>query len=189
MIDLSMLPGASTSFTVTSANVTKDSQLTGLPRPTSYASVALPSLGIVAATRVNAGAEVTGVVRDGVAEKAGLRVGDVINAVDRMPVRTAMELAEKLRNRAPGFVGSTRVRVPKRHFHSCRWQEHRRSHLRSQRNGCHPVRQALTSLELECQQLVSYRIGLCVSCDAAISSSRKCRNSSMSCRRDTTAGR
>jgi len=102
MIDLSMLPAASTSLTVTSANVTKDSQFTGLPRPTSDASVALPSLGIVAATRVNVGAEVTGVVRDGVAEKAGLRVGDVINAVDRTPVRTAMELAEKLRNRAPG---------------------------------------------------------------------------------------
>ena len=102
MIDLSMLPAASTSLTVTSANVTKDSQFTGLPRPTSDASVALPSLGIVAATRVNVGAEVTGVVRDGVAEKAGLRVGDVINAVDRRPVRTAMELAEKLRNRAPG---------------------------------------------------------------------------------------
>ena len=99
MIDLSMLPAA---LTVTSANVTKDSQFTGLPRPTSDASVALPSLGIVAATRVNVGAEVTGVVRDGVAEKAGLRVGDVINAVDRRPVRTAMELAEKLRNRAPG---------------------------------------------------------------------------------------
>ncbi len=102
MIDLSILPAASTSLTVTTANVTKDSQFTGLPRPTSDASVALPSLGIVAATRVNVGAEVTGVVRDGVAEKAGLRVGDVINAVDRRPVRTAMELAEKLRNRAPG---------------------------------------------------------------------------------------
>src|SRR5207247_4571063 len=53
------------------------------------------------------------------------------------------------------LVGSTRVSVPKRHFHSCRWQEHRRSHLLSQGNGCHPVRQALTSLELECPQLVS----------------------------------
>src|SRR6184192_973686 len=58
MIDLSMLPAA---LTVTSANVTKDSQFTGLPRPTSDASVALPSLGIVAATRVNVGTEVTGV--------------------------------------------------------------------------------------------------------------------------------
>jgi len=101
MIDLSMLPAAAASLTVT-ANTTKDSQFTGLPRPTSDSSVALPSLGIVADTRVNVGAEVTGVVRDGVAEKAGLRVGDVINAVDRRPVRTATELAEKLRNRAPG---------------------------------------------------------------------------------------
>jgi len=56
----------------------------------------------VASTRVNVGAEVTGVVRDGVAEKAGLHVGDVINAVDRRPVRTAMELAAELWKRAPG---------------------------------------------------------------------------------------
>ena len=62
----------------------------------------VPSLGIVATTRVNIGAEVTGVVRDGVAEKAGLHVGDVINAVDRRPVRTAIELAGELLNRAPG---------------------------------------------------------------------------------------
>jgi hypothetical protein len=96
MIDLSMLPAAAAPLPVTSA------QFTVLPRPTSGSSVALPSLGIVAATRVNVGAEVTGVVRDSVAEKAGLSVGDVINAVDRRPVRTAMELAEKLRNRAPG---------------------------------------------------------------------------------------
>ena len=103
MIDLSMLPRAATVLlTANGANTIKDTQLTGLPRPTSGSSVTVPSLGIVASTRVNVGAEVTGVVRDGVAEKAGLHVGDVINAVDRRPVRTAMELAGELLNRAPG---------------------------------------------------------------------------------------
>jgi hypothetical protein len=65
VIDLAMLPAAATPLTVTSANITKDSQFTSLPRPTSDSSVALPSLGIVAATRLNVGAEVTGVLRDG----------------------------------------------------------------------------------------------------------------------------
>jgi len=103
MIDLSMLPAAATAAsTVTGGNAIKDSQISGLPRPTSDSSVALPSLGVVAETRLNVGAEITGVVRDGVAEKAGLHVGDVINAVDRRPVRTATELAAKLWNRAPG---------------------------------------------------------------------------------------
>jgi len=103
MIDLSMLPRAATVLlTANGANTIKDTQLTGLPRPTSGSSVTVPSLGIVASTRVNVGAEVTGVVRDGVAEKAGLHVGDVINAVDRRPVRTAIELAGELLNRAPG---------------------------------------------------------------------------------------
>ena len=41
-------------------------------------------------------------MRDGVAGKAGLHLGDVINAVDRRPVRTPIELAGELLNRAPG---------------------------------------------------------------------------------------
>jgi PDZ domain-containing protein len=103
MIDLSMLSAAAAPYsTVTGAITIKDSRAIDLPRPTSDSSVALPSLGIVADTRVNVGAEITGVVRDGVAEKAGLHVGDVINAVDRRPVRTATELAAKLWNRPPG---------------------------------------------------------------------------------------
>ena len=94
MIDLSMLPRtAPAPLIVTGTGSLKDSQVIGLPRPTSDSSITLPSLGIVAKTQVNVGAEVTGVVRDGVAEKAGLHVGDVINAVDRRPVRTAAELA------------------------------------------------------------------------------------------------
>jgi len=72
-----------------------------LPRATSDSSMTVPSLGVVVGTRVNVGAEVIGVVRDSVAEKAGLQVGDVINAVDRKPVRTATELATELLNRAP----------------------------------------------------------------------------------------
>ncbi len=42
------------------------------------------------------------VVPGSAAEMAGLRVGDVINAVDGKPVRTPMELAAELANHAPG---------------------------------------------------------------------------------------
>jgi hypothetical protein len=72
-----------------------------LPRPTSNSSMTVPSLGVVVGTRVNVGAEIMGIVRDSLAEKAGLHVGDVINAVDRKPVRTALELATELGSRAP----------------------------------------------------------------------------------------
>ncbi len=95
MLDLSMLPAASQVVPpAIGPNL--------LPRPTSDSSMTVPSLGVVVSTRVNVGAEVIGVVRDSVAEKAGLHVGDVINAIDRKPIRTAMELAAELSNRAPG---------------------------------------------------------------------------------------
>jgi hypothetical protein len=109
-----------------------------LPRPTSDSSMTVPSLGVVVGTRVNVGAEVLGVVRDSVAEKAGLQVGDVINAVDRKPVRTATELVAELLNRAPASPSSTRVRDPK-HYQ----KQQRYFQLLSQRNRCHAGREAL----------------------------------------------
>jgi len=58
VIDLSMLPRAVTvPLNANGANTIKDTLVTGLPRPTSDSSVTVPSLGIMAGTRVNVGAE------------------------------------------------------------------------------------------------------------------------------------
>ncbi len=62
----------------------------------------VPSLGLTTATRANMGAQITEVTSGGVAERAYLHVGDVINAVDGRPVKTTMELAAALSNRTPG---------------------------------------------------------------------------------------
>jgi membrane-associated protease RseP (regulator of RpoE activity) len=112
MLDLSMLPPAGLQA------VPLPIGANGLPRATSTSSTTVPSLGVVVSTRVNVGAEITGVVRDSVAERAGLQVGDVINAIDRKPVRTAMELAAELLNRAPasqvrlGYVVRSATAIP-----------------------------------------------------------------------------
>ncbi len=62
----------------------------------------VPSLGLTTATRANMGAQITEVTSGGVAERAYLHVGDVINAVDGRPVKTTMDLAAALSNRPPG---------------------------------------------------------------------------------------
>jgi S1-C subfamily serine protease len=50
----------------------------------------------------NTGAKIVDVATNGVAGKAGLHSGDVINAVDGKPIRTPMELAAELANHATG---------------------------------------------------------------------------------------
>lgn len=62
----------------------------------SGAGMLIPLLGITAAIGNNPGAEVTDEAPNGVAALAGIRVGDVINAVDGKPVSTPMELAAEL---------------------------------------------------------------------------------------------
>ena len=62
----------------------------------SGAGMLIPLLGITAAIGNNPGAEVTDEAPNGVAALAGIRVGDVINAVDGKPVSTPMELAAVL---------------------------------------------------------------------------------------------
>jgi len=52
--------------------------------------------------REESGAEIVEVLRGSVAEMAMLRVGDLITAVDGKPVKTPMELAAELQNRALG---------------------------------------------------------------------------------------
>lgn len=68
----------------------------------SNAGVKVPALGIMAVLGRNPGAEVVDEAPNGTAALAGIHVGDVIDAVDGKPVRTPMELAAELANRAVG---------------------------------------------------------------------------------------
>jgi putative serine protease PepD len=52
--------------------------------------------------REESGAEIAQVLHGSVAEMAMLRVGDLITTIDRKLVKTPMELAAELQNRAPG---------------------------------------------------------------------------------------
>jgi PDZ domain-containing protein len=69
--------------------------------------VYIPALGLFARTRADRGAEITEVGRQGLAELSGLHAGDVINSVDGKEVRTSMELAVLVSDRAPG----SRIRI------------------------------------------------------------------------------
>ena len=65
-------------------------------------SVPVPALGVLAATRADGGAEITELIRRGLAEASGLHVGDVINSVDGKEIRTSTDLATLVSNRVPG---------------------------------------------------------------------------------------
>jgi S1-C subfamily serine protease len=60
------------------------------------------ALGVVVTLGRTQGAEITSEAPNGLAALAGLHLGDVINAVDGKPVKTPMELAVELSNRAAG---------------------------------------------------------------------------------------
>jgi S1-C subfamily serine protease len=63
----------------------------------------IPALGVVVTTRQNNdGAEIVELMPGSVAELAGLRVGDVLNAVDETVIKTPMELAVELSNKPSG---------------------------------------------------------------------------------------
>ncbi len=63
----------------------------------------IPILGLLVSNRVDGeGAQIAEVISGGVASFSGLRVGDVINAVDGKPVRSPMELAAVLSDRPSG---------------------------------------------------------------------------------------
>jgi predicted metalloprotease with PDZ domain len=68
----------------------------------SRSGLSVPALGLVARARNAEGAEISEVASGSIAEQSGLRVGDVINAIDGKAVRTPMELQVELSNRAPG---------------------------------------------------------------------------------------
>jgi len=61
----------------------------------------------MALAREGGGAEITEIAPGSIASFAGLRVGDIINAVDGIPVKTPMELESALANRAP----ETKVKI------------------------------------------------------------------------------
>jgi hypothetical protein len=81
---------------------TEGSPLNQLPRAMSSAPTAFPALGVVVRTKTNLGAEVVGIAADGAAAKTGLKVGDVIGAVDGNRTTSVRDLASALANRAPG---------------------------------------------------------------------------------------
>lgn len=68
----------------------------------SGAGMKVDALGVVVKLGRSAGAEIANEAPSGVAALAGLRPGDVINAVDGKNVRTPMELAVALANRPAG---------------------------------------------------------------------------------------
>lgn len=79
-----------------------------MPSPHRVAvSPKLDALGIVVASGRNAGAEIVDESPDGLAALAGLRPGDVINAIDGKAVRTPQELAAEFSSRQAG----DRVRI------------------------------------------------------------------------------
>jgi hypothetical protein len=71
------------------------------PRPTG-AGMKIDALGIIVTLGRSQGAEITEVAPNGIAALAGLHPGDVINTVDGKLVKSPMELAAELSNRAAG---------------------------------------------------------------------------------------
>jgi membrane-associated protease RseP (regulator of RpoE activity) len=68
-----------------------------------HSAMMIPALGAVLTTRENNdGAEIVELISGSAAELAGLRVGNVINAVDGTVIKTPMELAVELSNKTPG---------------------------------------------------------------------------------------
>jgi len=66
------------------------------------AGMRIPALGIMAAAGSNQGAEVTSEAPNSAAALGGIHVGDVINAVDGIPVKSPAELATALSGTASG---------------------------------------------------------------------------------------
>jgi hypothetical protein len=77
------------------------------PARSSRSGMPIPALGLVATALDTGGAEISEVAPGSIAEQAGLRVRDVINAIDGKAVRTPMELQAELSSRAPG----TKIRL------------------------------------------------------------------------------
>ncbi|MBS1852096.1 MAG: PDZ domain-containing protein [Acidobacteria bacterium] len=65
-------------------------------------AMAIPALGLQAATRENGGAEIVEIIPNGVAALSSLRVGDVINSVDGKAIKSPMDLAAEFTARGPG---------------------------------------------------------------------------------------
>jgi hypothetical protein len=78
-----------------------------LPKPAPPGLVTIPQLSVVAKTQ-KTGAELVEVGPSGLGAQTGLQSGDVINAIDGVPIQTATELAKELSNKAMG--SSVRIR-------------------------------------------------------------------------------
>ena len=64
-----------------------------LPRAMSSSPTTFPALGVVVKTMVNIGAEVVGIAQGSAADRAGLRVGNVIAEVDGNRIWSVRDLA------------------------------------------------------------------------------------------------
>ncbi|HSS99022.1 MAG TPA: outer membrane beta-barrel protein [Terriglobales bacterium] len=74
-----------------------------ISRPQASSGTAVvPALGVRVATYENGGAQIVEAAPGGVAALVGMRVGDVINALDGKTVKNAMELIAMLKDQAPG---------------------------------------------------------------------------------------
>ncbi len=93
-------------FGVRSAGSSGSSTRQAAARP-SRSGMPIPALGLVATALDTGGAEIVEVVPGSIAEQSGLRVRDVINAIDGKAVRTPMELQAELSSRASG----TKIRL------------------------------------------------------------------------------
>src|SRR5262245_46859246 len=90
-------PGDKAKFTVTRAREKKDIELTFAPRP----DAGRPSIGVTP-EEGESGMRITELVANSPAAKAGLKVGDVITALDDTPAKTRRDVFQVLANKKLG---------------------------------------------------------------------------------------
>jgi len=96
------LPSEQLAQFAASPRVKTDSPTTSVTPGELSTTTPIPALGVFAGARAGGGAEITEVVRHGLAESSGLHIGDVINSVDGKDITTPTELAATMANRRPG---------------------------------------------------------------------------------------
>lgn len=108
------VPGASTTITLNNVRasvgivysfggMSRSAPRAAAPRASHGSALRIPALGIEVETyEAEGGALITELAAGGAADRAGLRVADVIRKLDGKPIRSAQELAAELSGREPG---------------------------------------------------------------------------------------